>query len=260
MGPCRSCFKARKVSRSALERTISREDSEGRRERHLGLKRSLKRQVAAMARARGYEISRISTSPGSDSTSDTAVLEDTMVLPVPEGISGVHYGCGGILVPKWLNVDVAAPPADVDRRGRFFRAVDLTQRHPFADASFDLGYAEDFLEHLSQAQSLIFLSEAYRTLRSGGVLRLSFPGLEGVLQKHYLGGSAAALAQAHRDAYESWGHVHFYSREELRLVASQIGFQEVDFLSFQESRRPELVPMDTRSEQADLNTYAELTK
>jgi predicted SAM-dependent methyltransferase len=226
----------------------------------LVLKRSLKHQVAAMARARGYEIRRISTSPSPDYPSDTALLEDSTVLPVPEGISGVHYGCGGILVPKWLNVDVAAAPADVARRGRFFLAVDLTQRHPFADASFDLGYAEDFLEHLSQAQSLIFLSEAYRTLRSGGVLRLSFPGLEGVLRKHYLGGSAAALAQAQRDAYESWGHVHFYSRDELRLVASHIGFQEIEFLSFQESRRPELVPMDTRSDQADLNTFAELTK
>jgi SAM-dependent methyltransferase len=100
-------------------------------------------------------------------------------------------------------------PRETSLGGRFFLAVDLTQRHPFADASFDLGYAEDFLEHLSQAQSLIFLSEAYRTLRSGGVLRLSFPGLEGVLRKHYLGGSAAALAHPQRDAYESWGHVHF---------------------------------------------------
>jgi hypothetical protein len=32
--------------------------------------------------------------------------------------------------------------------------------------------------------------------RRGGVLRLSFPGLEGVLRKHYTGGPTSAFAEA----------------------------------------------------------------
>jgi len=215
----------------------------------MGLKKSLKNRVAAIARNLGYEIHRIRSVPP----------RTTAALPVPEGIRGVHYACGANIVPGWLNLDFAAPAAGAGV-GLHFLAVDLSHGHPFADASFDLGYAEDFLEHLSQAESLVFLSEVYRTLRLGGVLRLSFPGLEGVLRKHYLGGSVAALGQAQWAAYDKWGHVHFYSRDELRLVAHHIGFQGIEFLSFQESRRPELGRMDIRSDQSDLNTYAELTR
>ena len=92
------------------------------------------------------------------------------------------------------------------------------------------------------------------------ILRLSFPGLEGVLRKHFLGSPITELAQAQRDAYENWGHVHFYSQVELRLVAEHLGFKAVEFFSFGKSNRSELGDMDTRIDQAELNTYAELTK
>jgi predicted SAM-dependent methyltransferase len=186
-------------------------------------------------------------------------MKSIATQPVPEGIRGIHYGCGSNIEPEWLNLDIRQPREGVGAGLHFF-AVDLSRGHPFADASFDLGYAEDFVEHLSQADSLVFLTEAHRTLRPGGVLRLSFPGLEGVLRKHYVGRSIDALAQAQQDAYDNWGHIHFYSREELSLVASHLGFRKIEFLSFRESSRPELARMDTRSDQADLNTYAELTK
>lgn len=173
-------------------------------------------------------------------------------------VVGVHYACGDRLEPRWLNVDEATPRAGVPA-GVEFVGANLVQRHPFADASFALAYAEDFLEHLSQADSLLFLAEAYRVLRPGGTLRLSFPGLELVF------GSAgprdlSAVREGVWGAFEKWGHVHFYARDELRAVARYIGFTRVAFHAFRASPIPELAAMDSRPEQAHQNTYAELTR
>jgi predicted SAM-dependent methyltransferase len=166
-----------------------------------------------------------------------------------------HYGCGDIFMDGWLNIDAVRPepPPGIS----YFRA-NLTERHPFPSECFSFGFSEDFLEHLTQSQSLIFLSEAYRTLKHGGVLRLSFPGLEGVLKKHYLDNSYETAKLATKEAYEMWGHHHFYSRETLALVAKHIGFRAVSFQSFGESNHQELRGIDTRTNTA--NTWAELMK
>ena len=135
----------------------------------------------------GYEIRRIPTSL-------------MRARPVP--YDKIHYGCGSNYMTGWLNVDLGAPvfaPAD-----QSYLRVDLTYRHPFLDEAFSFGFCEDFLEHLTQAQSLTFLTEAFRTLRKGGVLRLSFPSLEGVLKKHYTGEFEAARV-ATTEAYDMWG-------------------------------------------------------
>jgi predicted SAM-dependent methyltransferase len=166
----------------------------------------------------------------------------------------VHYGCGPVLLNGWVNLDQRRMSAN----GAVYVKSDLTGRHPFPDASIRLGYAEDFLEHLDQDESIRFLVEVRRTMKPGGVLRLSFPGLEGVLAKHY---SPPVLERARLASFESyylWGHRHFYSMGELELVARHIGFRGVRFAKFGESECDELRGIDLRAEQADLNTYAEL--
>jgi predicted SAM-dependent methyltransferase len=210
--------------------------------------RILKSGIASLVRRFGYEIRRLRPVPPVRAQN----------VPVPPGTLGVHYGCGNLVIPGWLNVDTAAPAREVP--GASFLVADLAGRHPFADETFALGYAEDFLEHLSQVQSITFLAEAFRTLQPSGVLRLAFPGLETVLRKHYSRLDFSSLAAAQWDAFDKWGHVHFYSREELQTVARHVGFREVSFFSFRQASRPELGMMDSRAKQAELNTYAELTR
>jgi predicted SAM-dependent methyltransferase len=164
----------------------------------------------------------------------------------------------------WFNVDgfdVTYPGGTIEPAlaRKIFR-VDLTQPHPFESNYFQFGYAEDFLEHLSQADSLIFLSECFRTFAPGGVLRLSFPGLPGVLRRHYRSSDFQGASQGREEAYLRWLHQHFYCKESLDLVARHIGFRECAVVSFRESRHPELRDMDTRADQQDLNLIVELTK
>lgn len=174
-----------------------------------------------------------------------------------EVISGnlkINYGCGANIIEGWLNVDLSQTKAEN------YRQVNLLEKHPFKDESISFGFSEDMLEHLSQAESIFFLSEIFRTFKKGGIMRLSFPGLEGVLVKHYSPISELRVREGELEAYSFWDHVHFYSRSELVTVCKHIGFGEVNFVEYGKSEYFELSNRDTRSEQIGLNTYVELVK
>ena len=181
-------------------------------------------------------------------------------LDLAGGNKKIHYACGFQMMEGWLNVD--AELLFKTQPGFMCETVNLVGPHPFPDNCFEYAFCEDFLEHLNQGDSLIFLAEAYRTLKSGGVLRLSFPGLEGVLKRHYKGKSNSydIYRKGKADAYVSWDHIHFYSSEELILVCKHIGFKDIRFVNYGESTHPALRGLDHREEQRDLNIYVELTK
>jgi len=181
------------------------------------------------------------------------------IIPVRPtgGLMRINYACGRNFFPGWLNVDSYRQG---NPQGAVFECIDLISRHPFPDASFEYGFAEDFLEHLSQEDSLVFLSECLRTLKPGGVLRLAFPGLEGVLAKHYPHGDWETVNVAKEEAYTRFEHLHFYSRDELSLVARHLGYSTVFFFEFCESTHEALRGIEQRAAQRTLNTYAELTK
>jgi predicted SAM-dependent methyltransferase len=175
----------------------------------------------------------------------------------------IHYACGRRVLDGWLNVDMfdeAYPygPPDDELRDRIFYA-DLRAAHPFPDNAFQFAYTEDFLEHVDQADSLIFLSEAYRTLRPGGVLRLSTPALPGILRRHLRSADHAGGAVCREEAYTRWHHLHFYAFETLQLVAHHIGFSKVIRCEYGRSQHP-VLEQDSRFDQADLNLVVELTK
>jgi hypothetical protein len=98
-------------------------------------------------------------------------------------------------------------------------------------------------------------------LQPGGVLRMSFPGLEGILKNHYFKPTGYQSAfEAKKDCYDQWEHIHFYSREELRLVALHLGYSHVCFPEYGQSKYSPLMGLDTRANQMNVNTYVELLK
>lgn len=179
---------------------------------------------------------------------------------VPPNVAFVHYGCGSVVRPKWLNLDIYPAFLVQSELRPHYQQVSLAHVHPFPDNSFAFAYCEDLIEHLSQSDSLTFLTEVFRTLKEGGVFRLSSPGLRGVLRRHYRAATYSAAIVGKSEAYTPWGHVHFYCEESLELVARHIGFRNITFHGFGESQHDEFRGMDTRQNQADLNLFAELTK
>lgn len=200
--------------------------------------------------------SHVLSPEASSSHSTVSVLGECTDSAVPV-LNKIHYGCGSTLLDGWLNVD--AYPSELISATNY-RQINLLDRHPYGDLSIRFGFAEDVIEHFTQAESIFFLSEVYRSLMNGGVLRLSFPGLEGVLDRHYSPPSSPVISAGEIEAYSIWDHYHFYSRDELELVAKHLGFSRVQFVEYGLSAYDDLSDLDTRSEQIGLNTYVELTK
>ncbi len=177
----------------------------------------------------------------------------------------IHYGCGTSYFENWINVDlydksnVVYNQFEKNEKQNYLQ-MNLTEKHFFTNDLFEFGFSEDFLEHLRQEDSIIFLMECFRTFKRGGVLRLSFPGLENVLLKHYRKDEKNRAYIGKFEAYSAWDHIHFYSKEEIETVSKHIGFSEIEFKSFGESEHKELRGIDRRIEQKNLNIYVELTK
>jgi len=223
--------------------------------------RILKRVILRGIQYLGYEIYRI------DTKENEPAIEKVICPHQPDdyskklkelGIDKAHYGCGPKLFGDgWANIDFTTP--GITSTNVHFLA-NLASKHPFSSDFFRFAFAEDFIEHLDQAESIIFLSDAFRTLRSGGVIRLSSPGLRGVLNRHYKTGDYEGAEVGRQEAYAHWEHRHFYCEESLAMVARHIGFSEIEFVEYGKSKYEELRNLDTRSDQTDLNIYVELRK
>jgi hypothetical protein len=151
------------------------------------------------------------------------------------GIRNVQVGCGPLhLREDWWNTDLR-PFRGLDE------VMDAAAPWPFGPV-LDHVYAEHFLEHLDLEQSVAFLTHAGASLRKGGRLRLSTPGLEWVMRTHF--SYAKDNSRAIRDtfgtnrAFHGWGHKFLYSKPMLRWLLEGMGFADVTFHDYGESEVP----------------------
>jgi predicted SAM-dependent methyltransferase len=84
----------------------------------------------------------------------------------------------------WLNVDIlnVKPYIPADHK---FKQWDVRQKLTWlADNSVDLHRVSHLIEHLTLEEAKSFLSELYRTLKPGGLVRIATPDLD-IIVKHY---------------------------------------------------------------------------
>jgi predicted SAM-dependent methyltransferase len=152
------------------------------------------------------------------------------------GPTRLHIGCGQQAIPGWINIDNQGLPG-VDQ------VLDVRRGLPFADVAAI--YAEHFLEHLPLDDGLAFLAECRRVLEPGGVLRLSTPNLDWVMQTHYRG-AGANVDEAREDcirlnrAFHGWGHQFLYNRAMLEAAVRSSGFARAAFFRYGDSDNPDL--------------------
>jgi 2-polyprenyl-3-methyl-5-hydroxy-6-metoxy-1,4-benzoquinol methylase len=124
-----------------------------------------------------------------------------------------------------VGVDVAEEPL---RRARArhpaldLRIVPVEGPWPLPDASFDVVWAGETIEHVADTQG--WLSEVRRVLRSGGSLLLSTPA-HGRLAMLGLALSARKF-DAHFDPRAD--HLRFYTRRTLERLLGDFGFQDIE--------------------------------
>ena len=106
------------------------------------------------------------------------------------------------------------------------------ETHPFDSDSVKFGFSEDMLEHFSQARSIFFLSRNPSDPDSRRVVRLSFPGLEGVLKRHYRRRRQRRVREGELEAHAHWGHVHFYGQGRIAFGRQPSQFTDIRFVDY----------------------------
>lgn len=97
-------------------------------------------------------------------------------LPVNEdGGIYIHLGCGKVNSPAFINVDMLKAP-------HIHYIRDVNDLSCFSSNYASLIYASHVLEHLSHRDVLKALDEWRRVLKPGGVLRLSVPDFDKILE------------------------------------------------------------------------------
>lgn len=137
------------------------------------------------------------------------------------------FGCGGTAYESWLGVDCFFS-------GNVDFVLDLRRKLPFNTASVDLCYSEHFVEHLSQKELLLHLSEIFRILKPGGRYRMVVPAALRFVERYAADDSAFFLLafpwaqrpmEAVRDIiYFAGDHKNVLDFKELEYLAKRVGF------------------------------------
>ena len=177
----------------------------------------------------------------------------------------INYACGTNPISGWINTDLfdgsllwhyKDTGIPVEIANDVFN-INLLQRHPFPNDAFNYAFCEDFIEHIDQKSAILFLSEILRTLAPGGIFRISTPSLDGVLAAHFLEADLDRVIEQTPFAFDMWGHIHFFCHASLKKIALALGFVEYRECAFGQSEHLTLRGLETRSEQMQLNLYAE---
>lgn len=147
----------------------------------------------------------------------------------------LQVGAGPMRLPGWLNSDLIS--GDIQ--------LDAARRLPLPDDSFAYAFGEHVIEHMPARVGERMMSELFRVLRPGGVLRLTTPDLRKVIAiyedqnreisqdeyKRYLGGLTGKRyehsCEVFNDFLRLWGHSYVYDEEDLTARLIGAGFAEV---------------------------------
>ena len=147
--------------------------------------------------------------------------------PLPKNSDGkvlVHVGCGEKNVPGFINVDA--------RHLAHVHVVtdNITSLADFQTGTVDLVYMCHVLEHIRNDDLKKVLSEMKRVLKDGGVLRISVPDFDKLIEVYNAAGKDIESIQ--RQLMGGQDHpynIHYcaFNHRRLSELFKEIGFREV---------------------------------
>lgn len=133
----------------------------------------------------------------------------------------LNVGCGFSFHEDWTNIDFVST-------GEGVIAHNLLKGIPFPDSTFEVVYHSHVLEHFSQTDGKKFISECYRVLKNGGILRIAIPDLEKIINEYtrLLSKLKEKGKDAYLDASYDWILLELYDQ----TIRNQSGGNMVEYL------------------------------
>lgn len=178
----------------------------------------------------------------------------------------LHINCGMGVIPGWLNTDLNPH----EELGIYH--LDLLKKFPFEDETFDFIFSEHGVEHFKIEDFAFILKECYRTLKTGGYMRVATPDLKKLINfylmeskenEEYLNFQTKAWlpfcaryniyskALVLNDFFRNWGHQVIYDENTFKIMVSLVGFTNIKKCKLGESDIPELRGIECHQEGID---------
>ncbi len=164
-----------------------------------------------------------------------------------EELRKLHIGCGEKTINGWLNADFFPWSAAVLH-------LDATKHFPMDDQQFDYVFSEHMIEHIPYPQGFFMLSECYRILREGGIIRITTPNLAFLIdlykndksdvQNEYIKFAIDGFIKyapcvdstfVINNFVRDWGHQFIYDEKTLHAAMERAGFKNVTRRELNES-------------------------
>ncbi len=182
----------------------------------------------------------------------------------------VHLGCGPNVMPGWVNVDY-----NPDFQPEV--VADLNETFPFESGTVDFIHSEGCLCQFDLQAGYHFLSECFRILKQGGVMRLLTPDLRQLVGRYVDG-----VENGDNTLVDLWNrevgielktntlaevlnigirdlHNFIYDEDMLTLVLQECGF-EAKKVAYQQAGPVELRGLDVRTPDNATYMYFECRK
>lgn len=151
-----------------------------------------------------------------------------LIEPAPPKKAGdrllLHIGCGPIKSPEFVNID-AVPYAHVH-----IVTDDIGQLSDIGDETVDLVYMCHVLEHIKRPMLERVLGEMFRIIAAGGVLRLSVPDFDRLLDVYTKAGrDPEAICMQLMGGQDSDYNIHYsiFNEASLSSLLRKAGFSSV---------------------------------
>ena len=136
----------------------------------------------------------------------------------------VHIGCGKKNSPEFINVD-ARPFAHVH-----IVTDDITSLPDFSDGTVDLVYMCHILEHIKRNDLKDVLLEMKRVLKDGGVLRLSVPDFDKLIDVYNDSGKDInTISRQLMGGQDNEYNIHYsvFNHQRLSELLKEVGFKKI---------------------------------
>lgn len=135
----------------------------------------------------------------------------------------LHLGCGDIEAPGFINID-AVPRRHV----HYVRSIDNLSM--FKEGSVDFIFASHCLEHFPHRSVMFVLAEWYRVIKKGGILCLSVPDFNQLLDIYFDNDKKLDAIQGYlmggQDNKYNFHHIAF-NYDNLSDLLHQVGFSVI---------------------------------